>query len=107
MTLAESGPAVQIFVSKFQIFGNLNCCWISDKNGIPLSGNLKSVPGNVLGVWECQVLSGEKPKIRFRHSNIARGTKADFLKKVQGPSISSDASLKPEKRVKGCRVKSI
>ena len=57
-----------------------NCrWWISDKNGIPLSGNLRSVPGNILGVWECQVLSEEKTKIRFRHSNIARETQNEFF----------------------------
>ena len=79
LTLAEFVPAVQIAIPKRQIFGNLNCWWISDKNGIPLSGNLRSVPGNILGVWECQLLSGEKTKIRFRHSNIARETQDEFF----------------------------
>ena len=79
LTLIESGLAVQTSIPKFQIFGNLNSWWISDKNGIPLSGNLRSVPGNILGVWECQVLSEEKTKIRFRHSKIAKETQDDIF----------------------------
>ena len=89
LTLIESGPAVQISIPKLQIFGILNCWWISDKNGIPLSGNLRSVPGNILGVWECQVLSGEKTKIRFRHSKIARETQSNFVGSEAHPFLQN------------------
>ena len=65
---------------------------VSDKNGIPLSGNLKSVPGNCFQVLEFCLNSENTKKRRFslqrQHGVFVQVSFAD----VEGSSISRGAS---------------
>ena len=89
----------------FRTFCNLNCRWISDKNGIPLSGNLKSVPGNILGVWECKLYVEERQNHQFRHSHFSNFDTFPFSSRSPWVILFNlcpqRCSLQPVKRVKG------
>ena len=65
---------------------------VSDKNGIPLSGNLKSVPGNCFQVLEFSLNNENTKKRRFslqrQHCVFVQVSFAD----VEGSSISRGAS---------------